>query len=88
MILEIPENITWKNLKLGIVLLKLDSGEYFTLNETATLVWRGIIDGKSESEILENFNEEYDCLVDSVKEDIRVNIEYLLKEKLLINKAV
>lgn len=83
---EIPENITWKNLKSGIVLLNLDSSEYYTLNETASVIWKGIIDNNPFHKIIKNLIEIYDQDECQINKDFEEQIQFFIDEKLLINE--
>ena len=58
--MEISKNVTWKPLGEKIVAVKVDTGEYYTMNEVSSLIWRGINDGKSIDEICEQILQEYD----------------------------
>lgn len=80
---DIPENVTWKNFDAGVVLLKLTTGNYYTLNESASLIWRAILEGKSESEILMRILTEYDCEEKKAKDDMAEQIAFLLSEELI-----
>lgn len=84
--IQIPENITWKNLKSGIVLLNLDSSEYYTLNETASEIWKGIMDNKPFPEIIKTLAEMYDQPEDVISKDFEEQIQYFISEKLLIEE--
>ncbi|PYS79047.1 MAG: PqqD family protein [Acidobacteria bacterium] len=42
------------------VLVDLDTKKYFQLNPTATLVWRGLVGGKTLEEIVGDMTAEYD----------------------------
>ena len=81
--LSIPENISWKNLQPGIVLLNLRNGVYYTLNETATAIMHGILDGKSEEDIVSALVEEYDCKKEQALDDFREQVTFLISEGLL-----
>ena len=58
--MEISKNVTWKPLGEKIVAVKVDTGEYYNMNEVSSLIWRGINDGKSIDEICEQILQEYD----------------------------
>ena len=58
--MEISKNVTWKPLGEKIVAVKVDSGEYYTMNEVSSLIWRGINDGKTVDEIASQIRQEYD----------------------------
>jgi len=79
-----PSHVTWKNLESGMVLLNLQTSNYYTLNETAKLIWLAILDGKSQDEILERMTQKYDCPIHRAKTDIQEKIAFFIDENLLI----
>lgn len=83
---KIAEHVTWKNLDTGIVLLDLNTSNYYTLNETASLICQGIIDGNGMDEIVNSIVREYDCSEDTCREDVQEQIQQLLKENLIEEK--
>jgi hypothetical protein len=80
---DIPEDVTWKNFNAGVVLLNLTTGNYYTLNESASIIWRALMEGKSESEILMGILAEYNCEEKRAKDDMAEQISFLLSEKLI-----
>jgi hypothetical protein len=77
------ENITWKNLGTSMVLLNLVDSTYYVLNETASLAFRGVLEGRTDEEIAESFVGEYDCSADQAATDVGETLAYLVKEGLL-----
>ena len=51
--MEISKNVTWKTLGEKVVAVKVDTGEYYTLNEVASVIWKAIDEGMSKEEIAE-----------------------------------
>ncbi|MDH5509199.1 MAG: PqqD family protein [Nitrospinota bacterium] len=81
---QAPEDITWKNLKTGIVLLNLSSGEYYTLNDTAAEIWRHAIEGEEKEAIIGYMTETYkDVSADDLAQHVDESMDYFLTEKLL-----
>lgn len=79
----VSENVTWKNLGSSLVLLNLVDASYYVLNETASLAFRGILDGMTDQQIAESFLKEYDCSADQATADVSETLDYLMKEGLL-----
>lgn len=77
------DNVTWKNVSSGIVLLNLESGEYYTLNDTGSLIWADLMENKSPAEIVSHMEAEFDADAESIKQDYDDFMSYLLNEKLL-----
>ncbi|MBR1394501.1 MAG: PqqD family protein [Prevotella sp.] len=83
--MEISKNVTWKPLGEKIVAVKVDSGEYYTMNEVSSLIWRGINDGKTVDEIAGLISQEYDNDdTDSIKKDIEEQISEWKQELLIL----
>ncbi len=83
--MEISKNVTWKPLGEKIVAVKVDSGEYYTMNEVSSLIWRGINDGKTVDEIASQIRQEYDNDdTDSIKKDIEEQISEWKQELLIL----
>ena len=58
--MEINKNVTWKPLGEKIVAVKVETGEYYTMNEVASIIWRGISEKKTTEEICEQKCQVYD----------------------------
>ena len=80
---RIPDHITWKNLKSGVVLLNLNSSDYFTLNEVASLIWRDLVEGAPRERTVERIFDEYDCDEEQARADLEVQLGFFLEEGLL-----
>jgi hypothetical protein len=80
---QISENVTWKNLGSSVVLLNLVDSSYYVLNETASLAFRAVLDGKTSQQIAASFAGEYDCSADQASADVAETLDYLTKEGLL-----
>ena len=81
--IELADHITWKNLEAGIVLLDLNTSNYYTLNETSSFICQKIIDGCDESEILDEMLKIYDCEKEVCQADIKEQIHFLEKNNFL-----
>ncbi len=79
----IPDNITWKNLDAGVVLLNLDSGAYYTLNETASHIWRDLLEGRDEAVIIEGLAQAYDADAQTLGADVREQLQFFVDEGLI-----
>ena len=83
--MEISKKVTWKSLGEKIVAVKVDTGEYYTMNEVYSLIWRAINDGKSVDEICEQILQEYaNTDKASVLNDIEEQISEWKQELLII----
>ncbi len=83
--MEINKNVTWKSLGEKVVAVKVETGEYYTMNETASVIWKGLSEGKQVEDIVEQLCTEYDNQDKaSVAQDVEEQISEWQKE-LLIN---
>lgn len=83
--MEISKNVTWKPLGEKIVAVKVDTGEYYTMNEVSSLIWRAINNGKSTDEICEQILQEYaNTDKTSILNDIEEQISEWKQELLII----
>ena len=54
----------------SVVVVNLTSKRYYILNSTAGFVWRGITEGKAESDIVESMSLEYDATKDQIADSV------------------
>jgi trimethylamine:corrinoid methyltransferase-like protein len=70
----------WNAVDDEVVLLNLDSGYYYSLNESGRRIWE-LIDGKNKiSDIARIICEEYDVKNDDAIKDVNVVVDELLAE--------
>jgi len=81
---SIQSNISWKLLKDNIVAVNLDDGNYFTFNETASIIWQQVDQGKSLEEIKVLLKSEFPEIEEqTLKDDLDDIIKCWLSEKLI-----
>lgn len=67
-----------------LVLLDLDGGEYYSLDEVSARVWE-LCDGRNAvGGIVEAISAEYEAPVETIYEDVLAFLEEMLDEKLLV----
>lgn len=57
---RVPEHVLSRKLEDEMVLLNMDSGEYFGLNDTGTRVWELLAEGCDRDEIAARLAEEFE----------------------------
>jgi len=50
---ELQEDYVWKEIGDQVVVLHIDSGKYYSLNSTASLIWRAIMNQVQPAQIVE-----------------------------------
>jgi hypothetical protein len=68
----------------SLVLLDIDSGEYFSTNDVGALVWKLIDGARSVSAIAEAVAAEYEVELDVVEGDVMELVDELARESLLL----
>jgi hypothetical protein len=70
-----------------IVLLDLDGGQYYSLDEVSARVWE-LCDGEhGVAGIVESISAEYDAAAETIYEDVLAFLEEMEDEKLLVVEA-
>lgn len=81
------KKITWRILDGEAVILNLDNGYYYSLNEVGTRIWQAIDKGKSSREIIDYLQEEYQVEKRQLQNDLAEIIKDLEKEGLILALA-
>lgn len=63
------DSVTWRKLRDELVLMHLDTGAYYSLNETGVLIWQGLIDGRSHEDIVHDIGESYEADRETIVRD-------------------
>lgn len=74
---------SWKKLAAGSVILDLEKGNYFTLNDSASLIWEGLVDGKQPEAIAASLVNTFQVSPAQASEDVGETIALLVKEAVL-----
>ncbi len=80
---RIPEHVLARKLDDEMVLLNLDSGEYFGLNDTGTRVWELLADGRSRQEVINCLTEEFEVAAEDALGHVATLCDELLEAGLL-----
>jgi hypothetical protein len=66
-----------------LVLLNLDTGEYYNLDEVGTRIWELCDGARTISEIARCIREEFDASGDPIEQDVQTFVEELAQDKLV-----
>lgn len=77
------DKITYRVIDGEAVILNLDSGYYYSLNEVGTKIWESINKEKNLSEILDFLKKEYQLSERDLKNDLLTLVKDLEKEELI-----
>ena len=62
-------SITWRKLRDELVLMHLDTGAYYSLNETGVIIWQGIVDERPHEDIVNDMIEMFDVDRETIARD-------------------
>jgi hypothetical protein len=68
------------------ILVDLNTKKYFKLNETAMLVWRGLEQGKTVNQIVDDVTSNYEVTADKASQSVQRVVENFQTYKLLSAK--
>lgn len=80
---QTSSRFSWKKLAAGYVILDLEKGNYFTLNDTASVIWEAMVAGRPVDDIASGLVESFDVSPDRAREDVAETVALLVKEGVL-----
>ena len=81
-------NVVFTEMENGeSVLLHLDTNQYFSLNETGTLIWQGISEDRNLGEIGQEFENTFDVTFEQAAQSVFLLVDELVSEKLVSLKG-
>ena len=81
--ITVPPGVLFRDLDGEAVLLELDSGRYFGLNETGTRIWHLLQEHGSLEPTLRAMLDEYDVAEDCLRRELLSFVETLSSRRLL-----
>lgn len=81
---KLTSEYVWKEIGQQVVVLHFDSGAYWTLNDTGSLIWKSIVAGKAVDEITDRVATEYDISRDAAQADVQSFLQNCLDKKMLL----
>lgn len=76
------DRIVAREIEGEMVLLNLDNGRYFVLNETGSVIWKNLAD-KSRDQIVRRLTKQFDVTEETAEAAVTDFINALIKEELL-----
>jgi hypothetical protein len=78
------EQVSWKKLEAGkSILLDLRSGHYYTLNETATLIWEYLTSSLPVADVVQEMAQAFDTGVETMNSDVLDVVDVLTQKGFL-----
>lgn len=84
---SIPEHVLARKLDDEMVLLNLDSGEYFGLNDTGTRIWELLAGGSACDEVVDRLTDEFEVTAEVAASHVTTLCDELLRAGLLAQRG-
>lgn len=81
---EIPQQVMHETVGGETMIVRLDSGNYYSLNSTGGLIWTFIEQGASRSQIITEYAELYSLDKKIAEEQIELFLKDIIKEGLIL----
>lgn len=78
------EKVSWKEMDGLVIVVNVDTGAYYSLNETASLIWTNIASGKSVAEAHREVLHKYKAEEGKLMEDILACINEWTAEDIIV----
>ena len=82
---SLSNDFVWKEVGDQVVILHLNSGNYNSLNDTASHIWKGLMDGLNPEMITKKLCEVFTIDEATAKKDTEDIIQQFLDKKAIIN---
>ena len=83
---SVNSNIVWREVDNELVLVNLDNGYYYTLNDSARVIWEVIAKEGNIDAVKNELIRVYDIAVGTVEKDIDTTLDGFVAEKLITVK--
>ena len=80
----LTDEFVWKEIGQQVVVLQFETGAYWTLNDTASFIWKSIVEGYSPEEVIERLSAEFNVSKESAQADIQGFLNNCIDKKMLI----
>jgi hypothetical protein len=80
---RICDDISWRQVDDEIIILNLDSGDYFSLNKTGGYIFLAINNNQPLESLLKEQREEFNKPTEELRKDINDLLQELLENKII-----
>lgn len=80
---SVPEGVLFRDLGEEAVLLELKTGQYYSLNEVGTRMWRLLAEHGSIASVVLELNGEYEVAEEQLRKDVEGFVDILASRGLL-----
>lgn len=80
----LTNDYVWKEIGRQVVILHFETGAYWTLNDTASFIWRAILDGRSLDDVANQLTSDFSVEPGSAQADVQEFLNSCLEKKMLL----
>ena len=77
------ENVIFRDLDDEMIIMDMNSGKYFGLNETGARIWSLLNENQKIKDIIEKLSDEYDITKEQCEKEVKKFISTLLEKGLI-----
>ena len=74
----------WKEIGDQVVILHFESGRYFSLNASGSLIWKAALDNLPVDQIIEQLRTEFDVDQETARQDTELMVRSFVEREFLI----
>lgn len=80
----VPDGVLFNDVAGEAVLLNLDTGQYYALNQAGARLWHLLLEHRRLEPVLERMLAEYEVAPEQLRDDVDALLEELLERRLLV----
>ncbi|MEJ2041564.1 MAG: PqqD family protein [Desulfosarcinaceae bacterium] len=81
---QLAEDYLWKEVGGQVVILHFDSGRYYSLNDSGSAIWKGLLADQTEDQIVSGLRAAFDVEADVAKVDVRTLTREFIEKKFIV----
>lgn len=74
----------WKEIGDQVVILNFESGRYFSLNPSGSVIWKSALDNLSQDQIVQRLCDEFDVDRETARQDTEDTVRSFIDRKFLV----
>jgi hypothetical protein len=74
----------WKEIGDRVVVLHFESGRYFSLNDSGSLIWKGLLENQTSDQIVAKLCAAFEVGEEAAREDISAMTRDFLQKEFLV----
>jgi hypothetical protein len=83
---SLSKQYLWKEIGDQVVILHYDSGRYFSLNASGSVIWKAALENLSQEQIVHRLCDEFDVDRETARQDIEETVRSFIERDFLIHR--